>query len=211
MAGVLEFFSGAVSSGTTAINGGGTLEIGSGYTVSGFVVSSGQTLEIASGGSASNTTVDSGGTLDILSGGSATGTTNNGGSVNSGSSSGTTVTSGEIYTVSSGQTDSGDVVLSGGTEIVASGGTVNGVTISSGGILERLGGRDGHQQDMAPRLVRRDQASGYVASNNLSSEGVTGIVLAGASTARAAARFSAGLLHSSRPAAWLTPLQSMAR
>ena len=57
-----EPFGGAVSGGGTTINSGGTLEIGSGYTISGFTVSSGQTLEIASGGSASNTTVLAGGT-----------------------------------------------------------------------------------------------------------------------------------------------------
>jgi autotransporter passenger strand-loop-strand repeat protein len=79
---------------------GGIEEIGFGYTLSGFIVSSGVILEVAYGGTVSNTTVLSGGSLVVSSGGLA---------------DPTTVYTGGSETISSGGTDLG-ALISGGTQ-----------------------------------------------------------------------------------------------
>src|SRR5207249_1341270 len=71
--GTLELFGNAVADlfGTTVINSGGILELGSGYTLSGYGIGNGVTVEVASSGTFSGGFVSSGGRLVVLSGGLA--------------------------------------------------------------------------------------------------------------------------------------------
>ena len=124
--GTLLLQGGALVSGTISIMAGGTEAVGSGYTVSGFFVSSGETLEVMSGGVAIGTTVSSGGTLLLLSGALVSGTTS--------------FMAGGAEAVGSGYAASGFIVSSGITLEVASGGVAIGTVVSSGGALLLLSG-----------------------------------------------------------------------
>ena len=180
----LELFGGALFSGANDIVAGETLEIGSGYTLSGFIVSSGVTLEVASSGFVSDTTVLSGGTLLILCGGRRQrddqqrrhghrpqcGQQWPAADFSSGQiSNGVTVlTSGELQFLSGGAASG--TTLSGGHEFLSSGGTASGVVISSGGQLWVFNGADLEDFTLQPfglvEFISGYTLSGFTVANS---------------------------------------------
>ena len=102
------------------------MEVGSGYVLSGQIVSKGITLELVAGGTASSTTIDSGGTEIVTSGGSDIGANLDGNAIlkvlSGGVASGDIVSKGDELIVASGGTAIDPTILSGGTAVVSSGG-----------------------------------------------------------------------------------------
>ncbi len=137
-----------ISSGTTIVSttisdtasyiveDGGTLDVGSGGTVSGLIIiSSGGAVDITSGGTILDTT-DAGGTVNVSAGGTANNTTLSSGGielVQSGGIAGDTILSGGAIEVLSGGTADGTIAFA-GTVNVSAGGTADNTTLTSGGI-----------------------------------------------------------------------------
>jgi hypothetical protein len=127
--------SGNTTSGLAVLSGG-TLEAGSGFTLSSFSAGKGVTVEVLSGGSTTNTvSVGNGGTLEFLGGGT--------GSFKLGS--GATLVVGSGFTLSNFAVSKGitEQILVGGTSLnatVSSGGTIVGVGLITGQLTVRSGG-----------------------------------------------------------------------
>jgi autotransporter passenger strand-loop-strand repeat protein/YD repeat-containing protein len=190
--GTLVLLRTAGTPGSITVQPGGTVEIGSGYTLTSQAVSSGRALEVASGGILSNTLISSGGDL-VVNGGLALGAIISAGgsaSVANGGSlwvfAGTTVravsvSSGGTLAVSSGGTASNTIVLSGGTIELFGGAVTSGTTISLGGILE-LGAGNTQTNYTVNSGFTLEVASNGKASNTTVSSGGTLELLGGAIT-----------------------------
>ncbi len=118
----LELLSGGVANNVTVTIFADSLQVDSGASATGTVVSSGGTDIVL--GSVTSTTVSNGGLEVVSSGGVARATV---------------VSSGGIQTVFSGGVVSGTTVLGGGVDLAYVGAKLSAVTVSSGGVLE-LGG-----------------------------------------------------------------------
>lgn len=122
---------------TISVSGSSTV---SSASTSSYVVQGGGTLVVAAGGSVSGTQVQSGGTLTVSSGGSATGGTISAGAIeqvySGGVVSGDTIY-GTVSGVSTGATTAfrNETVMSGGVLAPTTSNTVSGTTINGGGNL----------------------------------------------------------------------------
>jgi autotransporter passenger strand-loop-strand repeat protein len=130
--------------------------VGSGYTLSSFVVSKGVTVAVLSGGIVTSaTSVGNGGILELLGGSTASATLISGATLEVASGyvlNGQVVSKGRTLDVAADGAASATVILAGGTEIIASGGS------ELGGETDRLGWTAGNgRRRHGDRERHRDQ------------------------------------------------------
>jgi autotransporter passenger strand-loop-strand repeat protein len=167
--GTMEFVgSGADQTFSATFNAGATLEVGSGFTLSGSIPAS-ITVLVASGGVVSGGTFAAAERAIVLSGGLMSNSMVSGGGtaiISGGTDLNEAILKGGNTTVSAGGFDSGATVSSGGKLVVASGGTEVDATVKAGGsaVVSSGGVAESHRQWHHVRCdvpVRRRFGSGF--------------------------------------------------
>ena len=174
--GVVNVFSGGMTSGLS-IYGGGNENVSSGGVDTSATVNDGGTQTVLSGGSASGTQVNDPGLQIVSAGGVATDVTLSGGEQDVyGQASATTIDDGGVQGIESGGVASNTTINSGGIELIGYGGVAHSTTINSGGIEYVNFGGTVQGTDASGSLLGGIAADTMVASGGtefVSSGGVT--------------------------------------